>query len=422
MIITVKEGDSLYSISQEYGVPIQKIASDNAVEDNTLVVGQSLYVGVARRDIFVSGTTQLLTLSNEYSVSEKTLFRNNYVLSGNDFVLPNTYLVLEYRNVPILRKIIGGYAYDFINRTRLSSVINYLTYVMPFTYGFDREGGLIVPNVDYIVSFAKENDVKPLLHISTLTNEGVFDSNLATAIFENEVALPNLINNIVLEVENKGYFGVDVDFEYLVRADREKYARFLTALSERLHETGKISVVALPPKTDDEQTGSLVEGIDYALLGKACDYALIMAYEYGYRFGPAQAIAPVNRIRQVLDYATSKIENSKILLGLSNYGYDWTLPYVSGMSDAPSISTVEAIRLAKRYGSEIFFDEIANAPYFYYTDENKKEHEVWFEDARSFSAKCDLALEYDLAGGFIWEISRDNPQAYVTINSRVLIE
>lgn len=422
MIITVNSGDTLFSLSNAFGVPVQKLVSDNGVEDNDLVVGQSLYVGIAKRETYVTQETQIGEILRQYGISEKTLFRNNYVLSGNENISPDTFLVLEYENAPNTEKIVGGYAYDFINRTKLSSVINYLTYIMPFTYGFDRTGKLVVPNDDYIVSFAKESDVKPLLHISTLTGEGYFDSNLATAIFENEIALSNLIDNILSEVERKGYYGVDVDFEYLLRKDRENYVTFLDRLSERLHEIGKISVVALPPKTSDEQMGSLVEGIDYSSLGKVCDYALIMAYEYGYRFGPAQAIAPVNRVREVLDYATSRMENSKILLGLSNYGYDWTLPYVAGESDAPSISTVEAIRLAKRYGSEIYYDELSLAPNFHYTDENQREHEVWFEDARSFSAKCDLILQYDLAGGFIWEISRDNPQAYVTLNSRLLIE
>ena len=92
-----------------------------------------------------------------------------------------------------------------------------------------------------------------------------------------------------------------------------------------------------------------------------------------------------------------------------------------GKSDAPSISTVEAIELAKKYGAEILFDEISMAPYFFYTDNEGNEHEVWFEDARSFKAKIDLIKNYNLAGGFIWDLMRDNPQGFVTVNSLVKI-
>ena len=147
-----------------------------------------------------------------------------------------------------------------------------------------------------------------------------------------------------------------------------------------------------------------------------------MTYEYGYKFGPAMAIAPINQVEKVLDYAITKIPQEKILLGISNYGYDWTLPYIKGESDAPSISTTEALSLAYEYGAEIMFDEISAAPYFFYTDSNDRIHEVWFEDARSFEAKVELIEEYNLSGGFIWDLMRENPQGYVTLNSLIDIE
>ena len=192
-------------------------------------------------------------------------------------------------------------------------------------------------------------------------------------------------------------------------------------MSQRLHELDKILVIAVPPKTSDEQKGILVEGVDYEMLGENADYVLIMAYEYGYKFGPAMAIAPENQVRRVLDYAITRIPNEKILLGISNYGYDWTLPYVRGESDAPSISTTQALELAKKYGAEIMFDETSKAPYFFYTDNEGRVHEVWFEDARSFEAKINLIKEYNLSGGFIWDLMRENPQGYVTINSLIKI-
>lgn len=146
-----------------------------------------------------------------------------------------------------------------------------------------------------------------------------------------------------------------------------------------------------------------------------------MRYEWGYRYGPPLAVAPISSVRRVVDYAISRISTEKILLGISNYGYDWTLPYVSGESEAPSLSPLGAVNLARRYNSQIMFDEESASPYFFYSDENEAEHEVWFEDARSFKAKMDLIDEYNLAGGFIWELSRENPQGYVTINGCVEI-
>lgn len=422
MIITVKSGDTLYSISKEYGVPVSKLSSDNGITDDSLVIGQSLIIAIPEKAFTTYSQTTADAVSRQNSISKKELFRNNYILSGKEEIPPQTFIAISYKDAPSEQKIIGGYAYDFIATDRLLSVINYLTYIMPFTYGFTPEGSLIPPDDKYIIDAAKSASVGVLMHISTLTQDGYFDNNLPSLIFENEASKQNLIDNIILNVIEKGYDGVDIDFEYLTSSQKDLYADFSLELSQRLHEIDKILVIAVPPKTSDEQDGLLVEGIDYEALGKAADYVLVMAYEYGYKFGPAMAIAPVNQVRKVLDYAVTKIPNTKLLLGISNYGYDWTLPFVRGESDAPSISTTEAIELAKKYGSEIMFDDLAKAPYFFYTDESGLSHEVWFEDARSFEAKMNLIKEYNLAGGFIWDLMRENPQGYVTINSLVEID
>lgn len=421
MILTVNTGDTLFSFSQKYGIPIQTIAADNGIVGTELVVGQSVVVRNASDSLVTENKTTVASLSIQTEVDEQTLFRNNFIFSGRQNVDRGTYVVADYSIVPQTQKIVGGYAYDFISPDRLLSVINYLTYVIPFTYGFTYDGTLVVPDDAYILEKAESFDVKPLMHISTLTNEGSFDSNLPALVFENPLYEQKLIDNIVENVVQKNYDGVDVDFEYLPQSQKQNYVDFIIRLSQRLHEIGKILVVALPPKTSDEQQGLLVEGIDYAMLGQYADYLLLMVYEYGYRFGPPLAIAPLNQIRKVVDYAITKMPCKKILLGLSNYGYDWTLPFVRGESDAPSISTVQAIELAKKYRTEIEFDEESKAPFFFYTDNEGREHEVWYEDARSFEAKFQLIMEYNLAGGFIWELNRENPQGYVTINSVVKI-
>lgn len=134
------------------------------------------------------------------------------------------------------------------------------------------------------------------------------------------------------------------------------------------------------------------------------------------------AVAPIGSVRRVVEYARSRIPAENLILGISNYGYDWTLPYVRGESVAPSLSTVEAVALALERGAEIQFDEQAASPYFYYTDENGREHVVWFEDARSYQEKVNLIKEYSLAGGFIWDLMRRNPQGFVTLNALLDVE
>ena len=153
----------------------------------------------------------------------------------------------------------------------------------------------------------------------------------------------------------------------------------------------------------DTQTGLLYEGKDYGLLGEAADYVLLMTYEWGYTYGPAMAVAPINKVRQVVEYALTKIPPEKIHLGIPNYGYDWTLPYVKGASKAVTIGNVEAVQIAVANGASILFDETAQSPYFNYV-QNNQTHEVWFEDARSLTAKFNLVKEYQLRGMSYWQI------------------
>ena len=71
---------------------------------------------------------------------------------------------------------------------------------------------------------------------------------------------------------------------------------------------------------------------------------------WGYTYGPPMAVAPINQVRRVVEYAVTEIPSGKIDLGIPNYGYDWPLPFVQGQSKAQSISNQYAVELARRYG------------------------------------------------------------------------
>ncbi len=417
-IITVNPSDTVFSISNAYNLNPQKIIYDNGLNENAdLVVGQSLVLLFPQR-VYTPPQDELLSsVASRFGVSEKTLLRNNIFLAGRNYVLSGEEIVIEYEPNPFGEKILTGYAYEFIENDLLDTVVSYMTYLIPFTYGFTPEGELIFPNDDNLISTAVNYSVKPLMHLSTLTANGIFSNELAHELLSNENAVSNLIQNCLENIINKGYVGIDIDFEYLFAEDKFLYVSFIRSMTKTLNENGYFCIVALPPKYADDQTGLLYEGIDYALLGEAANYVFLMTYEWGYRYGPPLAVAPVNSVRRIIEYALTSIPSEKILLGISNYGYDWPLPYERGITSAISISTVEALNTALFYKAEISFDESAKAPFFFYTDEKGREHVVWYEDARSFEAKVDLIYEYSLAGGGIWNLMRENPQGYVTLNA-----
>lgn len=128
-------------------------------------------------------------------------------------------------------------------------------------------------------------------------------------------------------------------------------------------------------------------------------------------------VSPIGPVRQVVEYALTEMPSEKIFLGQNLYGYDWTLPYEPDGEYARALSPQQAIQLAREQNVAIEYDEEAEAPFFFYTDNQGRRHEVWFEDARSIQAKFDLVRELNLKGVSYWKLGLSFPQNWALINS-----
>jgi spore germination protein len=318
------------------------------------------------------------------------------------------YNVRVSQNRPI---IVNGYAYPFINQSIFQQWTKDLTYVSSFSYGFDENGNLIPLFDESLILAAYRNGVAPLMVMTPLDEAGNFSNELASKVLNNEAARNRLARNIYDTVIRKDYFCVDFDFEFLFADDADEYVQLVSQVERMLNSIGAVTLVALAPKTYTEQPGLLYEGHDYKGLGEAADLALLMTYEWGYTYGPAMAVAPINKVREVLNYGITQIPPEKILMGIPNYGYDWTLPFVQGQSVAENLSNPEAVQRAANVGAQIQFDETAQTPFYRYTDTQGRQHEVWFEDERSLRAKLELVEEYGLAGVSFWTVMNPFPAA-----------
>lgn len=369
VIYTVHSGDTIDNIAMRYQISAEDIAYANQIPyPYALAIGSSLLLPEA-----------------SYTLTEEDIL----IVSTNRFAYS------------------GGYAYPFISPWVLEQTLPYLSDLFIFSYGFTTEGTLIPPALDdtFMITLAKNYGVAPILTLTPFGPDGQFSNYLITRVINNEEAKAQLISSLVSEVTEHEFEGVDIDFEYILSNDRIAFAQFVSEVRTAINELGYPVSVALAPKTSDTQVGLLYEGKDYALLGEAADYVLLMTYEWGYTHGPAMAVAPLNKVREVVEYALTKIPAEKINLGIPNYGYDWTLPYVKGTSKARTIGNIEAVQLAISQGVSIQFDEVAQAPFFTYV-QNGLTHEVWFEDARSIYGKFGLVQEYSLRGMSYWQIMR----------------
>ncbi|MFA7636519.1 MAG: glycosyl hydrolase family 18 protein [Monoglobales bacterium] len=418
VIHVVSPGETPVSIAAQYGVIPTRMMRDNGYSpDTALVVGQSLVILFPDVTHIVQPGETITSISNQYGLSTNELFRNNYELGGRAALYPGQYLVISYRGEKLGPAYVSAYSYPFITDFVLRSSIPYLTYLIPFTYGISEQSGLVYLNDFRLINIANEYSVAPVMHLSTLTEQDVFSTERAARLLSSDTAINAVSQAILNNIKTKGYKGLDIDFEYLGAAQAENYVKFVQTVTNTLNAEGYPVWVALAPKISDTQPGLLYEGHDYAGLANAANYVFIMTYEWGYKYSSPQAVAPINSVRRVLDYAVTRIPPEKIFFGVPTYGYDWPLPYIKGETSATSISSVRAVDLAREYGAEIKFDEATQTPFFNYTDYFGIAHEVWFEDARSINVKLRLKNEYGFRGIGYWDLLRPFPQNWAVLNS-----
>ncbi len=419
VIHTVASGETLFSIANQYGVDESILAFNNDIADPLrLPVGQPIAIVIPT----VTHTVQLGETVNSvaelYGVTPNQIYKNNLFLNGKPSIFPNQLLYIEIEREPLGDFSTGGYAYPFISDVLLRRYLPFMGAFMPFTYGFNPDGTLVPPDDDAMLSISLDYPTERVMHLSTLTGNDNFSVELAEGLFASAELQRVLLDNIIANMQAKGYTALDVDFEFLGGENAVSYASFVAYCRQRLRPYGFGVMTALAPKTSDDQPGALYEGHDYSLLGDAADALLLMTYEWGYTYGPPMAVSPIKPVREVVDYALTRIPAEKLLLGISNYGYDFTLPYIQGVSRATSVSTKRAFSLAAEYGAEIFFDEAVLAPYFDYVSEGEQ-HRVWFEDVRSISARLRLMAEKGLRGALWWNLNRENNQTLVAINNLI---
>ncbi|WP_026884142.1 glycosyl hydrolase family 18 protein [Clostridium akagii] len=369
----VKAGDSPWSIAKKYGVNYNDIVAINGLTNRkNLVIGESLLIPI-----------------NQSKYREE--------IEVNGFIIPTT----------------TARDKEIVDQNQ-----KYLTLITPFSYHVNENGTLTDLRDDTIIKEAKKYNVSPMLCVANISSSGGFDTELIGRILNDKNIQNTLINNIINTLKRKGLGGVIVDFERIPPKDRQNYNDFLQELVRRVHAAGKYLVgTALAPKQSSVQTGPWYEAHDYEAHGKIVDFVILMTYEWGWSGGPPRAVAPINEVIKVLNYAVSVIPSYKIMMGVPYYGYDWKLPFVQGGPFAEALGNQEAVIRAEKYGANIKYDVISQSPFYNYMDENRVMRVVWFEDSRSMMAKFNLVIKYGLRGVSYWVLGKPFPQNWALLNS-----
>lgn len=412
----VQPGDSLEGIAQRFRTtPQALLQSNDLMPTSYLYAGQLLLLPIVH---VVQSGESLYSIAHRYGTTVQAIGQANGLHSVSGLSIGQR-LVIPAKPKPEIdaNAFIDRFGEDGAKIVRKESI--YLTYFSPFGYRIKEDGSLEPVNDEAEIQAALANGAVPMMAVTNFsaTEAG---SQLAHKILSNTDLQDHLLTNIVQTMKSKGYKGLNIDFENVLPADREAYNQFLRRAVKKLHAEDYFVSSSLAPKTSAGQKGLLYEAHDYQAHGEILDFVVLMTYEWGCRVCPPQSVSPINQIRAVLNYATSVIPRNRILMGFQLYARDWLIPHIHGQQ-AETVSMQEAVRRATQYGADIQYDTKSQTPFFRYTDEHGRHHEVWFEDARSALVKFNTIKQYDLLGVSYWVLGYPFPQNWALLHEQFKI-
>ena len=98
-IYIVKQGDTLQSVAEMFGLPVEKLARDNGLYlHDILVSGQSLVIAYPKQVYIVEEGDSLFDIAERFNVSVNQLLVNNPFLADREYIYPGESLVISYDN------------------------------------------------------------------------------------------------------------------------------------------------------------------------------------------------------------------------------------------------------------------------------------------------------------------------------------
>jgi spore germination protein len=215
------------------------------------------------------------------------------------------------------------------------------------------------------------------------------------------------VQNIVDLVERMDYDGIDIDYEGFALVARDHFSAFIELLSQELHANGRLLSVTVHPKTQDESPYEGAASQDWARLAPPADVFNIMTYDYTSRNEPPGPIAPTNWVQEVLAYAETITDLSKVRMGLPFYGYTW----VRNNPPSTAVSWEATQRLIESFELEIQRDEDTMTPHILVDVPRLPDQTIYFSDATELEYKLAMVAEHfpTLGGVAIWGIGGEDP-------------
>ncbi len=418
----VSPNETIQSIAEYYGITEDKLIEDNGLDsEDQLIVGQSLVIVIPEITYTVKEGDSLRGIADAFQVSLIELLANNPYLSEREYIYPGDILVIRYEKRGTITT--HGNTVPNIDKTTLRKTLPYLTYISILNYTAAKDGGIISYYDDSeIVQIAKAYGVAPLMLLTTLTIQGEANIIADFEVLLNEEFQRKQIDNILVILKEKGYFGLNLSLQYISLSNIQLYESYFANVTNRLSSEGYQVFVTINPNINESSKEVSFQKVDYSIINTLAQNIIFSSYEWAFNINPPSPITSINKTEMFLNYVLNYIPPDKIIIGIATLGYDWELPYVAGISNVNVISFDNVNDLASNNKVGIHYDDLSQTPYFTYTTNNQINHAVWFINAQTINATLELVSKYSLKGISVWNITVYNPQLWLIINAEYKIE
>lgn len=209
-------------------------------------------------------------------------------------------------------------------------------------------------------------------------------------------------------VRQYGLDGLNIDFENMAPGDRQSFTAFISELNKALGAVPSVLSVNVSPDFGTDWT----EVFDYAALGKAADYIVLMGYDEHWDGGAPGSVSSLSWLRQGLTTLLKQVSAARVVLALPLYNRDWNTQ--AGVTTSEEISLVQQNDLVTDMRARMRWDETIGQYYASYGT-TASLHQLWLEDGRSLTLKLGLGQAFGVAGYGFWYMGGESLDVWTSL-------
>lgn len=284
----------------------------------------------------------------------------------------------------------------------------------PTWYELSNESGDVAEKVsnDYI-NWANGNGDQIWALVSN-----AFDIDRTHAFLHDSQARRKFIDYMVMEAKEKGYSGINIDFENVYLEDKDALTNFVNEFRLEAHTN---NIILSMDVTVMGGSDTWSKCYDHYKLGKIVDYLIIMTYDEHWGTSPISGpVASYDWVYRHMVQLSEVVNPSKLVLGLSTYTRVWrerpSTNTANVMVTSSSAIGMEAQNnLIEKYDLTPIWDDVDKLYYATFFEEDALV-KMWIETPETLAIRAEIVNELELGGIAIWRRGFETQDVWERLN------